>query len=547
LPTIWLKSPEIFPESFPGHGLNLETMSGFGTDDSPDSLLRSFMIFTAHHPRHRQFGSRLRVDAAQALRRWFVAIAAITCLVIASITPPFQAADEYLHFYRAYQISTGQLIPDRQTGSCSGYSYDFTNELCLGGALPRSLLLTVRQASATDLRFDATRKQDLASWRRLWSFPLNPDDRHFLKFNTTGLHAPIAYVPQAIGIALGRSIVQLPGFPPPPPIALMYCGRLANGLIWIAFVYFAMQLAPEFTLGWLAIGLLPMALFQASSLSADVLTNGLACLLVALVVRYRSRPWESSITPWLLSLLTTLLAVSKLAYAPMALLLLLIPARSFFPVCTRPHCPSCRWLWLSASGFLAIASVFAWSQVVDQIYVSLHPNLDPTAQIAGILADPLGFIAIAIVTLTTNAGHYLQQFIGVFGWLDTPLPTPHIIGYTIALTLAVLCGQTGVNLSNRYIRPWRKRDRLIAALALGGSIGVLCVLAYLWNIVGVDRIGGLQGRYFIPLAPLLLVIFCPSRSIVKLRSLTTGAIGLALISGISTITTLVQRYYAIGS
>jgi uncharacterized membrane protein len=79
-----------------------------------------------------------------------------------------------------------------------------------------------------------------------------------------------------------------------------------------------------------------------------------------------------------------------------------------------------------------------------------------------------------------------------------------------------------------------------------GSIGLLCVLAYLWNIVGADRIGGIQGRYFIPLAPLLLPIVSPSRSLVNLRSLTTGTISLAILSGVSTITTLVQRYYAIG-
>jgi hypothetical protein len=33
---------------------------------------------------------------------------------------------------------------------------------------------------------------------------------------------------------------------------------------------------------------------------------------------------------------------------------------------------------------------------------------------------------------------------------------------------------------------------------------------------------------------------------VNLRSLTTGTISLAILSGVSTITTLVQRYYAIG-
>lgn len=504
------------------------------------------MIFNARSISYRRPSHPGSVDAIQILRRWFVTIAAISCLVIAIVTPPFQAADEYLHFYRAYQVSTGQLIPDRQTGDCSGYSIDFVQELCLGGALPRSLLVTVRQASAEDLRFDATRKQDFASWRHLWSLPLNPDDRHFLKFNTTGLHAPIGYVPQAIGIAIGRSLDHLPGIPALPPIALMYCGRLANGLVWLGLIDLAIRLAPEFTLAWFAIGLLPMAIFQASSLSADVLTNGMACVMVALVVRYRSQSWESSIYPWLLSILTALFAVSKLAYVPLALLLGLIPARSFLPLCLRSHCGAWRGLWLGATGFLAVASVFAWSQIVDQIYVSLHPGLDPDAQIAGIVADPLGFLTLAIATLTENSLRYLQQFIGVFGWIDTPLPRLHVAIYTIALVFALLSGQTSEGLRGRLLGSWRKRDRCIAIVAMLSSIGLLCVLAYLWNIVGADRIGGIQGRYFIPLAPLLLPIVSPSRSLVNLRSLTTGTISLAILSGVSTITTLVQRYYAIG-
>jgi uncharacterized membrane protein len=168
-------------------------------------------------------------------------------------------------------------------------------------------------------------------------------------------------------------------------------------------------------------------------------------------------------------------------------------------------------------------------------------------QIAGILADPLGFVAIAITTLTTNAGYYLQQFIGILGWLDTPLPIWHVAGYAIALMLIVMFGRSSGDGQDRDLRPWRKRDRIIAIVALVSSIALLCVLAYLWNIVGVDRIGGIQGRYFIPLAPLLLPIFGRSRSVLKLRSLMTGAIGLAIVSGVSTITVLVQRYYAIAA
>jgi len=475
------------------------------------------------------------------VQRAFVTIAAIACLVMAIVTPPFQAADEYLHFYRAYQISEGQIVPTRRQGECSGYSRDFDDVLCLGGALPRSLLTSARGASAQDLRFDRDRKQDFASLRRLWSIPLDADDRQFLKFNTTGLHAPIGYLPQAIGIGIGRAV----SFGHLPPIALMYLGRLANAAVWIAAVRLAMAIAPEFLLGWLAIGLLPMALFQAASLSADVLTNALACAIVAAVWRARSRPFASAIAPGILSIVVVVFSVSKLAYVPMGLLLCLIPARSFASLRRRSDrgTRGLRWMWLSATASLAIACVLGWSRIVDRIYVPLHPDLDPTSQIAGILADPLGFAGTAIATLTDDAGRYLHQFVGVFGWLDTPLPRLHV-GLYLAFAIVAIVSRRPRDRREARRLPMTIVDRAIVAAALLGSIGLLCVLAYLWNVVGADRIGGIQGRYFIPLAPLLLPLG-PS-FVTPLSRNPIGGIFIAIGSVLSATVAIVVRYYALG-
>ncbi|MGD1901859.1 MAG: DUF2142 domain-containing protein [Geitlerinemataceae cyanobacterium] len=476
-------------------------------------------------------------SSAQFVQRAFVAIAAIVCLAMAIVTPPFQAADEYLHFYRAYQISEGQLVPTRQTGACSGYERDFEETLCLGGALPRSLLATVRGASAEDLRFDRDRKQDLESLRQLWSLALAPGDRQFLKFNTTGLHAPLGYLPQAIGIGLGRTLSadRL------PPVALMYLGRIANAIVWIAAVSFAIAVAPEAVLVWLAIGLLPMALFQAASLSADVLTNGLACAIVATVWRYRSRPFGSAIVPEILSIVAALFAVTKLAYAPMALVLCLVPPRAFVSTAKRSRAIG-RWRWLGTTALITIALVAVWSRIVDRIYVPLHPDLDPNAQIAGILGNPVGFFGTAIATLVGDAGTYLHQFVGVFGWLDTPLPKLHVALYAVFFLGVLLCKPPRDLRSSP--RPLLT-DRAIAGVGLLGSVGLLCVLAYLWNVVGADRIGGIQGRYFIPLAPLLLPTFWGLVSLPAPKNIERWAIAAAAISGLAAIATLIERYYAI--
>jgi len=532
-------------------------------------------------------GRSLRRGCA-SIAAQFALLSLLWCTLLTVITPPFQAADEYLHFFRAYQISEGQLIPTRHQGECSGYSQDFADALCLGGWLPRSLLTTARSVAAQDLRFDAQKKQDFVSLRNSWQIQLHPTDRQFLKFNTTGLHAPIGYFPQAMGIAIGRLFAL-------PPIGLMYLGRWVNSLVWVGAVTGAIALTPHRAIAWWVLGMLPMALFQAASLSADVVVNSAAVLLAAWILRlscYRSPPAFFPAIPAILSGLAAILAWAKLAYLPLVAAVVVIPTRSLTDS-NRTSLPPrsgnlfsrssvlpsssrlpgllglsrslwgylSRYLWRSplwlitafSSLLTSLLCVVLWSRTIKQIYVPLHAEIDPNAQIAWILANPGAFTGVMLRTISENSGAYWQQFVGVLGWLDTPLPKSFMGCYTIALLLSWVIVLRSPPVSpaqaqSRLITPasltsFTRGDRLLILSAILGSLLALCGLAYLWNLVGAATIGGIQGRYLIPIVPFVLLLLENRAVILAWQSVRWWVWGISIASGLVTIATLLDRYY----
>ncbi len=456
----------------------------------------------------------------------FLNIALAFGVILVLLTPPFQSPDEHLHFYRALQIADGHLIASQQKGDCYGYSRYFEDDLCLGGELPKSVLTTVRNVSQTDLRFDLNQRQQPQDILNLLPLPLHPQQRLFINFKTTALHSPIPYLPQALGIVVGKALHL-------SPLGLMYLGRFSNLGVWLLAVTLSIRLTPVNPWLWVALALTPMSLFQAASLSVDVLTNGVAFLFVAWALQ-QGMPDKTSQRLTLQEIvafggLAIALSLAKLAYFPLVFVVFLIPRRRFGPR---------RRYWLSLGGIIlgSLLAVGLWSQVVSQIYIPLHPELSPQAQIEYVLGHPLQFVATLGRTAITQGGELARQFIGVLGWLDTPLPQGLIVSYWGVLAWLALVTPT----PSRDLR-WSQRSWL--AIAALSSILVLCSLAYLWNFVGDPIIGGLQGRYFIPIAPLLGLLPSqrPWRSLPELPPWLL--IGYLLVSLTLTSWVLAQRYY----
>jgi uncharacterized membrane protein len=276
-----------------------------------------------------------------------------------------------------------------------------------------------------------------------------------------------------------------------------------------------------------------MSLFLAAGAHGDPFINASAYVLIALVLRLRLEG-ETRITPGhagLLLVLGLIISVSKIAYAPLVGLVLLIP-----PV--RFESPRLRWAVMAGVPLVCAAATFGWSLVTNDLYSPRFEGPIPTAQLDFVLANPLTFLGVIGQTLDLYGIMYLREMIGVLGWLDVPLPNWLIWVYWVTLL--------GMALTHDDHRPavsfpWGVRLYTLAVI-VGSFLLVMLGVYAIWNPVGAPNIKGPQGRYFLMMVPLLVLLLGNDR----LRLPFDGrwvALGVSAVALILSVGLLLVRYY----
>lgn len=435
--------------------------------------------------------------------RIFLSVGLVAGMAFLVVTPPFEGADEPAHFYRAYQISEGGIRAERRGD-------------LVGGLLPRSLRER-RHVSAPDMETGAVTA----------SAPLRAGDREFIDFRTTGPYAAVPYLPQALAIGLGRQLDL-------PPVVLLYLGRLAGLAASLVVVFLAIRTAPMAKHVLLLIAVAPIALRQMALLSADSVTNAVAFLFIAIVLRLSLVTGAALRGRWIAALVLSALAVTlaKHAYVPLLLLILLCPVEQFgsrrryllIVLCT---------LGLSA------AALAAWFRAIGHLYVPqpIAPTADPARQVAFILAEPIHYAVILLRDLRRNGADYLWHCLGYAGHVPARFGWVHLAG--LGLVAVVDCGRPKA-------LGWRAKVLLLTVL--GATYALINTFNYLgWNPVGAERISFIQGRYFLPIAPLACLLLSNRRfaSIVPARRLTVWSGWFAVGSALVALYGLARRWYGL--
>ena len=414
--------------------------------------------------------SNLRPDFA------FLILAFCFGLIFLLSTPPAQAPDDTEHFYRAYQVFKGDWIAIRN------------NDL-VGGPLPKELAV-ISKMVPRGIKGRQQYPADVLKMIQSTDHSTQPGETMFFKFPNMALNFPFLYLPQALGIAIGKWFDA-------SPIALNYLARLTNLLVWIAVVTFAIRIIPMAKWLLLIVALTPMSLFLATSNSADTLTYGICFLFIATVMNLAFGPAHLTKQSLLLvMILCVLVALSKLVYIALIMLVLLIPRSKFDS--------NFRYFGFTALCFaLAIGMAFLWSKAVLNLYLPANPDETPdaTAQIDFILSDPIHYLGILVSTMVDRLGIIARQVIGVFGWLDTFLPTWFYVASYAAIGLVALLDQ------NPDIRLRLFSKFIILATISAGTFLVFTGLYIKWTSVGSAAITGVQGRMFIPLFFLFWLLF----------------------------------------
>ncbi len=396
-------------------------------------------------------------------------LGAMGSIPLVFLTPPFQAPDEVQHFYRAYQLSEFRLRAEVQNGVA-------------GGALPDSLPLLVGSSVYTPdgILYPAT-PAPIANTLKLASIPLNGAARRFVAFPGSAFYSPLPYLPQALGIAIGRAIGL-------GPLYLFYLGRLFNCLAALGLVGLAVNFMPVAEELIILIGSLPMSLYLYASLSPDAAVIGWALLFSALSFAAGARGnWKT----WELGMAAAAAAVFcsvKPVYAPI-LLAAVVPG-------IFRHGKAGRVIRSHAILLAVALGVTAgWLLLAKSAMTSPLSGAHPSVQMNLILFHPMSLLRALINTLGIyKVIFFYFQAVGDFGWLTAPLQPR--VAYLLPLAALVIVWRLGIRGSvKRSVRNalWR------LGLAFASAALVLVAMYLMYAHVGQNKITGVQGRYFIPI------------------------------------------------
>ncbi len=408
------------------------------------------------------------------------------CLLLAVLVPLGEVADESAHLLRAVALLDGQVVGHRETVTYS----DGVSRPAVGVTVdPAWEVLSRSRALAPD---KIPEPEPMPA----------PGRPAFLPLHTIGTYFPAFYVPAALGIGLGQALGLTPA-----KAALL--GRLANGAAYGALGLAALALARRGRPLLFGVLVLPMSLSLAASPNQDALMIAACALAAALLTGEES--WRRGVA----ALLIALVVLAKPPYAAIAAMLLV-------PLPPRFWVNPLFWRRVGIA-VLAVLPGIAWTLLVTTRIATPVPRLayeagplwpgprpapflgtDTGAQ-ARILLDHPGLLLTLPAqclfavkrALTLAAGA-----IGLFGWADKPLPAVVYAAWGAGLAgLAVLCG--------RSIR-LRGIDLALLVTAALVTAWLVAISQYLsWTNVGEVRIDGPQGRYFLPLIPMLVLAAAP--------------------------------------
>ena len=407
------------------------------------------------------------------------------------ILPPFSAPDEPRHFVSAYRLSNQimgkQAVADEAfLSSASDKEKEY---IARGGNV------LVREQDGREEPYASVGRDSYALMLREL-FTKDAGSGTTVRFEAPVNTTPVVYLPQALGISFAR-VLHL-GY-----IPLIYMGRLFNLLAFAGMAWLAVRIMPFKKEMFMAVSLLPMTLHLAASLSYDTSLIGLSLLFFAwcFYLAYEKKQIGIRDTV-ILGLLLVLLEPCKIVYLPLAGICLLIPASKFGEK---------KRYWISVAaviGVMALA-IFLINNVVLSAWIQDTENIisweggSAGYTIQDILKEPYQAFLIYYETLVTQLDYYQATMLGGYlGNLDPNLTVPYFCLYLLWGILIV----SSVRRVGDHT-PFKPGQKVwIAVLTLLSFCLVLTSMLLGWTPKGFTYIAGIQGRYFLPILPLILLM-----------------------------------------
>ena len=314
---------------------------------------------------------------------------------------------------------------------------------------------------------------------------------------------PQTRIPAAIGIIVSQWL-HLSG------TMTFYMGRFFNFATFAALTFFAVRLTPIARPAFMTLSLIPGVLHFASSYSYDAVIFGLSFLLIALCLKCFYEPQSiraSHLTAILIVM--ALLAPCKSIYSALVLLILFIP-----PACFSNKKRSLLYKGFAVAAVIASLALFSFSYIIGVLGLNKYTTTTQAATIdyesarhslSEFLEHPIRTIFIYLNTIVEQGSFHINSLLGgSLGWFhiqpEIAAPWLFLLPYIVILFISAQC-------SPKDTRRVSGKQKLLFA--------VICTVVYLGGLTAMFTastlyvqwaIQGAQGRYFIPIALLVLLI-----------------------------------------
>jgi uncharacterized membrane protein len=410
---------------------------------------------------------------------------------MATAVPLGQMPDERAHVVRAASLLYGQFVgrrnPDKDGVQGGGFDVDPALARVVG-------MLEVFKGPVDRVVLEKSRSME-------WT-----NSRFFCGAGGAVAYAPTFYIPEAIGLFAARSFGLLPA-------DSIIVGRCVNVLAFIAVGLTALIMSRRGQILMFCVLTMPMTLNLAASASQDGLLIASTVLAMALSTRY-AEPNGERYRAFAAMLLACVIA-AKPPYIPLVGVL-------FLPLCTNTATryrlvflqrlilaivvilPATLWLTISTASVGTIARSFE-PYVAGPLWPgpsgAVFNSADAGAQLAVLIAHPLRALSLTWTTFSHDPW-MMRMVIGLLGLMDIQLPTSYYQWWLWASIAAVLCGF--VNDGARAGFRCSAADAAFVILICSLCVILVYVGQYLtWTQVGVKRVDGVQGRYLLPIFPVL--------------------------------------------
>lgn len=318
------------------------------------------------------------------------------------------------------------------------------------------------------------------------------DEETEMKYTTMALYAPICHLPQAIGMFLtrifgGGVVVQC------------YAARLANFAVAVFLLYNAIKFAPFKKNVVFFLAILPITLNEIASMAADALAISMSIFFICYILHLKFNETKKEITKKdivLLAISSVVVALCKIVYIPLVLLLVILPKEKFGNLKQK------NIVTISIIAGSILLNI-VWLIYCSRFLVTFNPGVDSALQVKYILTHPITYILTCFRTLNTYGQMFILHLVGEgVGSFNAQASVLFVFPCIVIAAMLFFVNDEKDKVKIDVF------TKLICLIIFVVIVALIYTSLYVqWTEAKKPIITGVQARYFLPILLLTAIVF----------------------------------------